>query len=170
MLFWKKKAKPRPLLFIVRWKAEFYFYYDPEDDNACQPGERLTKAFATKAAAEQYRQSVQRGRLAPPSGANPFLRFRTARHSWYDGDEIPTLAQLSSMPEAVFDDWLQDVGLTPPAPTRIEPKHGKPFTMRDWDAWYEANAAQMSDRQRMKVWEALDKLDFFEIIETELEE
>jgi len=166
--FWKK-AKPRPKLFIVRWRAAYY-YYEDSDDGACQPGDRLSKAFTTRAAAEQYRQAVQRGRLVPPAGANPFLPFRSARVGWYDGEETPTIAQFSSMPEPVLDDWLQDLGLTPPAPERIEPKHGKPFTMRDWDAWWEANVAQMTDHQRCKIWEALDRLDFFEIVETELEE
>jgi hypothetical protein len=39
----------------------------------------------------------------------------------------------------------------------------------DWAAWWEANAPAMSDDQRARVWQALDKVRFYEVVETELE-
>jgi hypothetical protein len=41
--------------------------------------------------------------------------------------------------------------------------------MRDWDAWWEANAPTMTDLQRSRIWQALDLLRFYEIVEVDLE-
>jgi hypothetical protein len=64
------------------------------------------------------------------------------------------LADLTSYPESVFLDWVQDAGLTPPAA-----KKGK----RDWASWWEDEAPGAA--QRLKVWQAIDRVRFYSIVE-----
>jgi hypothetical protein len=66
------------------------------------------------------------------------------------------LTELTSYPEGVLVDWVQDAGLTPPAA-----KRGK----RDWEAWWDEVAPAAGPDQRAKVWEALDKLRFYHVVE-----
>jgi hypothetical protein len=66
------------------------------------------------------------------------------------------LSDLTSFPEAVFLDWVQDAGLTPP-----EAKKRK----RDWAAWWQTVAPRAGADQRAKVWQALDKLRFYHVAE-----
>jgi hypothetical protein len=70
--------------------------------------------------------------------------------------ECGPVAELSSWPEAVLLDWVQDAGLTPP-----EPKEGK----RDWAAWWQGVAPRAAADQLLKVWEALDRVCFYRVAE-----
>jgi hypothetical protein len=64
-----------------------------------------------------------------------------------------------------------DAGLTPPEfQTMPSRKKGQaPYVFRDWFAWWEDHVAQMTDVQRARIRQALDKVSFFEVVETELE-
>lgn len=65
------------------------------------------------------------------------------------------LADLTSIPEPLFLDWVRDRDLTPPEP-------GKDGT-RDWAGWWDAGDFTAS--QREGVWEGLNRLKFFELTE-----
>ncbi|MBA4190057.1 MAG: hypothetical protein C0467_18895 [Planctomycetaceae bacterium] len=67
--------------------------------------------------------------------------------------ECGPLPMVSSLPDTILRDFLMDTGIEPPA-AGIE-----------WDAWWTANREQLSDEQRARVWQAVDKVRFFEITE-----
>jgi hypothetical protein len=145
-------------LYVVRWLHD-YFYYEIDGGNPqCPAAARLVRAFTDPIEAEEYRQALERGRAAPPPEANP---FHGLRRGYMDGQRIHCLADLTSLPEGVFLDWLLDGELSPPEPDAA----GR----RDWAAWWEASTKTMRDDQRRRVWQALDRIRFFEIVETELE-
>jgi hypothetical protein len=150
-------------LYLVRWLHDYYYLDTAFKGGApvCPAPSRLMKAFTDPLAAENYRQEVERGVRTPPSQANPFHGFR---ESEVEGQQLRKLADLTSFPEPIFADWLRDADLTPPKlPSSGELPGG------DWADWWDANAPHMTDSQRARVWRALDKLRFFEIVETELE-
>jgi hypothetical protein len=63
-------------------------------------------------------------------------------------------------PHPLFD-WLLDAGLEP-LPS-LEPSRSECLE------WWKRESAEMTDSQRDKVWEALDRVRFFEVIEEEIE-
>jgi hypothetical protein len=69
------------------------------------------------------------------------------------GDE---LSDLTSYPETVFLDWVQDAGLTPP-----EAAQGK----RDWAAWWDEAAPKAGADQRARIWQAMDRVRFYHVVE-----
>jgi hypothetical protein len=69
----------------------------------------------------------------------------------------PALYQQTSLDEGRLHDWLLDAGLTPPRLLK-----GRPA---DWAAWWRQSHGEMTALQREKVWDALDKVRFFEVVE-----
>jgi hypothetical protein len=69
----------------------------------------------------------------------------------------PALPYLTSFPEPVFLDWLQDAGVQPPQP-------GSAAGRRDWAAWWDAQQEGLSPPQRARVWDGLDKVRFFDVV------
>jgi len=67
------------------------------------------------------------------------------------------LAALTSFPPEIFHDWLIDADLDAPAPT---PKDRYP-----WLAWWKQNHHKMTQEQKAKVWQALNKVRFYEVCE-----
>jgi hypothetical protein len=68
----------------------------------------------------------------------------------------PSLHSQTSLDEGRLHDWLLDAGMTPP-----RPKKGG----RDWAGWWRRGRKRLSELQREKVWGALDKVRFFEVVE-----
>lgn len=104
-------------------------------------GETRVASFDSFDAAEAYRAGREldvRGRL------NPF-RCGTAFYT------------LTTLPEVVFCDWVADAGLTPPE----RPAVG----FADWVGWWETASGAWSDEQRARVWDGLNRVRFFEVIE-----
>jgi hypothetical protein len=64
-------------------------------------------------------------------------------------------AERSHLPEAVFCDFLRDVGIDPPVSGEGT----------DWVAWWDATAATLTDAHRDRVWEGLDKVRFYRVEE-----
>jgi len=135
--------------------------------------------------------------VPPPPEAHPFLNFRA--DGLYVETSAGRLSDLTSMPEPVFRDWLREAGLEPPGEAKIVQVHDELSAMgleppdegesdalsvmgleppveaesgkvRDWPSWWDQHAPRMTDQQRAKVWQALDRLRFYEIVETELED
>jgi hypothetical protein len=165
----KKKATPRtkPTLYAVRWRKDCYFYYDGTERT--QPGNRYVKAFTSQEAAKKYVNALHCGEVPPPEGANPFMSFRSAAGGRYV-HELPKLDSLTSFPEPVFLDYVRDLDLTPPPVKKITPRYGKSYSLRDWDSWWEEHAPHMTDAQRAQIWKALDRLTFYEVVQTGMEE
>jgi hypothetical protein len=65
-----------------------------------------------------------------------------------------SLSEQTSFDEGRLCDWLLDHGLTPPTQKR-----------RDWVRWYDKCRTTLDDFQRDRIWEALDLVRFYEVIE-----
>jgi hypothetical protein len=72
---------------------------------------------------------------------------------WVNPFSCGPLARLTSLPEGVFFDLLADHGLEPPT----KPKKGE----RDWVGWW----ASVPAEKRPALWQALDRLKFYEVVE-----
>jgi hypothetical protein len=79
------------------------------------------------------------------AGANPF------RH----GERV---ADWSSLDHDRLHDWLLDAGIDPP----VAGERSRPDP---WRAWWDLCQDQLTELQREKVWEALDKVRFFRVVE-----
>jgi hypothetical protein len=120
----------------------------------------VIRAFADRRRAESFCAKLEgRKRSKPLSpGVNPFVCSRKYEMQ-YD--------QVSSFPEPVLDDWLRDAGLTPPV--SLFPQPGRPRCSHDWYYWWRQTAPRMTPEQRRRVWEALDRVRFYEVVALPLE-
>jgi hypothetical protein len=66
------------------------------------------------------------------------------------------LHYLTTFPEPVFLDYLLDLGLTPPDP--------QPDGRRKWVEWWDAGKEERTADQTAQVWEALNRVRFFDVI------
>jgi hypothetical protein len=105
------------------------------------PGSTRLQSFPDVQAAELDR--AERERKAR-SVVNPFTYGGNALH------------YQTSFDEGRLCDWLLDEGLEPPKP-------GK--SGRDWQKWWQETHQSMTPLQIDKVWEALDKARFFEVVQ-----
>ena len=64
----------------------------------------------------------------------------------------PTLLNQTSLDADRLHDWALDQGLTPPEGD-------------DWAAWWDAQHPQMTESERGGMWQAFDRLSFYEVIE-----
>jgi len=110
-----------------------------EDDQ--EQGWVPVKAFTDRAKAEEYCRMVEGRERAVK---NPF-EWGTELKDWTTFD-APR-----------FRDWLLDAGIEPP-----KKKNSK---AADWQAWWEKGAPKLTDLQRAKVWEALNKVRYYEVVE-----
>jgi hypothetical protein len=62
---------------------------------------------------------------------------------------------LTGLDEGRLGDWVQDAGLTPPAAPGLE----------SWREWWAEREPAMTELQRARVWEALDRVRFFRVVE-----
>jgi hypothetical protein len=123
----------------VRWERDDW--ENPEwlyctDPEAGAP----VKAFTDANAAEKFRRGLERQARA---GRNPFQHGRE-------------LAHLTSLPEGPLRDWLLDAGLTPPK---------EELNVAVLSLWWEQHSEGMPELQRDKVWEALDLLRFYTVVD-----
>jgi hypothetical protein len=142
----------RPVVYVVHRIA---YQEDPWPDgqryHSCdvdgQPAGRPEAAFATREEAEEYRRRREREWW---SWANPF--------DWEEDFEGVT-----SFAEPVFRDWLYDLtGLHGPDPD--SDGHG------DWQAWFNQVADQLGPQQRERIWEQMDRVELYRVVELALEQ
>jgi hypothetical protein len=108
------------------------------------PGEIRVASFDSTDEAEAYRrQQEEKARGV----VNPFA-----------GTLAPPPLEQTSLPEEVLCDWLEDCGIDPPAAKR---RTGR----RDWAAWWQKNSPRWSAEQRRAVWERLDRVSFYRVVE-----
>lgn len=150
-------------LYLVRWFHDYYYLNSSLRGGAPMvlPVPRSVRAFLDPVAAQEFAFRLTQGAVPWPAVINP---FRGLNERWMEDRTITTVADVTSMPEPIFCDWLREAGLEPPAEAAI----GR--WLRDWASWWDQHAPRMTDHQRAKVWQALDRLRFYEIVETELED
>jgi hypothetical protein len=147
-------------VYLVRWRREFCFLTTGWSGVRVE-GKQLVRLFSTCAAAEAFIEEMDKGRIPPPPGANPFLSFS---EDYYGDGWFGAFESLSEMPEPIFADFVRDLGLEPPQESEVKPSLAEPFVGRDWGAWWQENAPTMTDAQRAQIWGVLNHLWFFEVI------
>jgi hypothetical protein len=107
------------------------------------PGTDRLRSFADRADADalcREREWEVRRKINPFGCGGPFLHYQTA----FDA--------------ARLFDWCLDAGLDPPGVTNDS---------RIWADWWATHHEKMTDAQRATVWEALDRVRFFRVMESE---
>lgn len=120
-----------------------YMLEDDEIDEAMvnlAEGWSPLEAFRDQAAATAKRDALETKR-------------RTKENPFENGKQ---LSDWTSFGAPQFHDWLLDAGLEPP-------KKKKP-SGAEWREWWEAHAKKMTALQRAKVWEALDKVRYYDVV------
>jgi hypothetical protein len=125
------------------------------------------KVYADRAAAGAGCRALER--QAREEVGNPFQHGR----GW--GRSFPSLADYTSTPTGEFLDWLAAEGITPPAGQREAweafqklPEGRRRFSPEShgaWWSWGEDNSGRWAPEQREKVWDKLDRVRFYEVVE-----
>src|SRR5262245_4085326 len=129
---------PRPVRYVVQrleWRAT------REGQFLRLPGRTALVSFSD---ADEAEAECRRREEEAQAKVNPFT---------CDG---PSLHTKTSLDEDRLHDWVLDAGLTPPRKTKAG---------RNWAAWWKKVARRLTTVQRAKMWEAFDRLRFFEVVE-----
>jgi len=120
------------------------------DDTMGEP----VRAFTDYAKAVEHtrRLEYERRKLVNP--------FAPPGDSDYMDLPAPKLEQITSLDEGRLCDWIMDQGLEPPKGKGKKEK-------RDWEKWWNDHAKKWDEFTTAKVWEALDKVVFYAIVEME---
>jgi hypothetical protein len=114
-----------------------------------------------------WRRFERGWRLAP--GLTPLARFPTLARAQADAQQREAavravvcpfacgahLHDQTDLPEPIFLDWVQDVGLRPPAANEDG--------LRDWAGWWFDNHTRWTATQVQHLWSAMHRLRFFEV-------
>jgi hypothetical protein len=126
------------------------------------------KVFADRAAADAHCRELELA--ARVENGNPFPFGRDGVPS------LPSLDDYTTTPTGVFLDWLETQGLDLPAGQRAawEESQQRPMTgafdedsYAAWVGWWADNADQWDADLRERVWDKLDRVRFFEVVEVE---
>jgi hypothetical protein len=126
----------------AHWLEWQWAYGQEAGKRAKAAGGTPVKLFVDREKAEAFREKQEEARRQK---VNPF-------------DYCSTLDDCTSFHPNVLRDWLLDAGLTPPTPTSKN-------DLKTWKVWWNRSNKTMTEQQRAKVWEALDRFCFFEVIE-----
>lgn len=161
-------------VYIVR---KLYWHYRDRSEpfqESDPPGAGFPeKVFGDRAAAEAYRRDREREER---KGRCPF------EHGRGDGPSFPSLDRVTSTPTGEFIGWLAAEGLNPP-PEQLaawEADQRRSASARGWDprsdsfrawwSWWDANLrGREGEPVCDRVWDKLDQVRFFEVVETEVE-
>jgi hypothetical protein len=130
-------------VYLVRRRANHWDYYRGKAGP-------IQRAFAERGAAEAFRQECDR---------KAWFDRRPVVEALTDPASALSPFELTSFDPPVFRDWLEDAGIpAPPDDLRAA---------RECVAWWEG-CHRLSDVQWLRLFEALDKVHFYEIAEVEL--
>ncbi len=71
-----------------------------------------------------------------------------------------TMFYRSSLDAPRLHDWLLDHGIEPPV--RTDERDPTPL---EWEEWWSQNIGTLSDSERATVWEVMDKVRFFDVVD-----
>lgn len=127
----------------LNWrKADTGSYYTPRAIGWFRlPGTTRLATFPDAESAERERRRLEE---EARQAVNPFLCGTS-------------MADRSSLDEGRLCDWLLDLGIDPPAMS-------KKAKGRNWAEWWEEEHELWDDHQLARVWEALDRLRFHEVV------
>jgi hypothetical protein len=132
---------PRFVVSRLNWR--------PAGDRfVCLPGETRLASFESIEAAEAdrtRREAEVRARLNP---------FRCGT----------TWPALTTIPQPVYLDWLQDAGVLPPVAWSARTVEGV-VPLDEWVDWWQRIGHVLSAEQVAHVWNGLNRVRFFEVIE-----
>jgi hypothetical protein len=138
-------SKTAPVVYAVErlpWRAVRYLNqsWDVEWEGFVRlPGGRRLRSFDVQEQADAFareQEAALRAKVNPFSCGGPALHYQ----SHLDADRLR--------------DWLLDAGIEPP-----------PAGDADWRTWYDKAAPDMSAAQRDLVWQALDRVRFYRVVE-----
>jgi hypothetical protein len=142
-------------IHAVRWRDAWHnkpqwlgvWYRSP------RPNGGLLRAFSCPHRAERYRLWAEgKRRLAAPK-INPF---------WLCSSADYTVALLTRFDQPVLFDWILDCGLTPPELPE-NPTWGGSL-LGTWFRWWGQTVVPADSEARRKLWEAFDRVDFYEVV------
>jgi hypothetical protein len=149
------RATPRTVYVIREYSWRFRARGDPLVLDDGRPGRPVT-AFAERRRADAHCRQLNLQKRA----ANPFRYMPEAT----GGDFFD---QYTTLGEAAFLALLRAEGLTPPAlPTRSA---GEDDLARAWADWWDGHRKGWDDRLVGRLWDALDRLTFYEVVEVPVE-
>jgi hypothetical protein len=128
------------------------------------------RVFADRAAADAHCRELESAAREEHGTPFPFGRDGVC--------SLPSLDDYTTTPTGVFLDWLEDQGLDPPAGQRAawEASQQRPQTgafdedsYAAWLTWWADNAGLGDTDLRERVWDKLDRVRFFEVVEVEFE-
>lgn len=140
-------------IHAVRWRDAWHkkpqwmgiWYRQPKRNGG------LLRAFHSKERAEAYRLFAERKRRELAPKVNPFWLL----HSY-------TLSALTRFDEPILFDWITDCGLEPPKfPEKLR-WESEPLHL--WYDWWGKTVRRAEPEARRKVWEAFDRVDFYEVV------
>lgn len=79
-------------------------------------------------------------------------------------DEEEKLDAATSFEPEVLHDWFLDHGVKPPSLKDI-----KKWDNWEWAEWWQRHVSKKPLELRQKLWEAFDKVEFFNVVEIELQ-
>ena len=127
------------------WKGIWY--------RSPRPNGGLLRAFSSPGKAERYRLRAEgKLRLRAPK-INPF---------WLCYSSDDSIALLTRFDEPVLFDWILDCGLTPPELPTDRSWGGS--LLGAWFNWWGKAVVPADPEARRKLWEAFDRVDFFETV------
>lgn len=176
-------------IILVRWRHKYFYFYDNDLDNRRQTHTRLVMGFSSRQDAEIYCAAIASGEVPLPTGINPFIGFRGLRRGYFttgvhreyvDEDQrffgIKSLSSMTELELLTALDKLQIARPSPPSDAALELwssrrslKWATEYFAYDWDEWWETTAVCLADWQRHSIIKLLDKVQLFEIVETDLE-
>lgn len=142
-------------IHAVRWRDAWHlkphwmgiWYRSP------RPNGGLLRAFRGRRRAERYRLLAERKcRLRAPR-INPF---------WLCQDADDFLSRLTRFDQPVLFDWILDCGLAPPELPATPSWSG--MVLHVWYRWWGEVVVPADVEARRKLWEAFDRVDFFETV------
>jgi hypothetical protein len=144
------RSTPRTVYVIQEYSWRFRARGDPLVLDEGRPG-RPVKAFIDRGLADAYCQQLNLQKRA----TNPFRYVPEATSGSY-------LDQYATMGGAAFLALLRGEGLTPPVPG---PSGDYDDEARVWADWWEEHRKGWDDRLVERLWNALDRLYFYEVVE-----
>jgi hypothetical protein len=145
-------SRPIYLVQQLRYRSTSRGYHYLQDEG--RPG-NIVKAFADRSQAEAHCRELNFQKRSE----NPFCYLP------FSFDSYPFLDRYTSMGHAAFLAFIESEGLTPP--TRDYSKHYDMYE-EPWVDWWEAQKP-WGEQRLERMWAALDKVRFYEVVEVTLE-